>query len=213
MSDLDPTYAAALDKPVVTEFFAVEMTTVDGVVRLLDGAGVATFLGRTFHGVHAVFGTLGGIDGLEDAADTQVAEVTLRLLPPSTTAAVDLASPANQGGALAIWRGALDPATGLVIGEPKLEFAGELDVPTLSGDRNLRVLSFTATAQTDRLFDDDESVRLSDSFHRTLYPDDPSLEFVTGLGDQMPWGVEAKLPASVRRVTSVTEPTPADFNF
>lgn len=210
MTTYSPQMDAALSAGAVTLFHAVEIMLPSGPLRVLDGSYQLTLAGQVFTGADPVYGVLAHIDGLDDGADAQISELTLTFNPPSAASAVVLASPAAQGSAVSVWKGAIDTATGLVIPSPKLLFFGTVDVPTLQGDQGSLTLTYSVTAETDRLFDADEGVRLSDSFMQTMWPGDMGCGFVTAVQDQMPWGGEPRVPGSVTAITSPIFPT---FDF
>jgi hypothetical protein len=72
VSSLTPAFQAELAKPALILFGAVEILLPGPTpVRLLDGAGVATFGGRTFVGRDETFGVLGGVSDFSDGLDDQ----------------------------------------------------------------------------------------------------------------------------------------------
>ena len=205
MTTLTPSFDAALTAPAVTLFCAIEIKMPNHDLRLVDGAGAVSFGGMTFTGADDVYGVLNAVEAVGDGVDAEAPALAITLLPPTMTATATLASPAAQGSPVSVWIGALDPISGQVIPDPELVFLGEVDVPTLSGDRNARALQLDVVSVFERFVEAEEGVRLSDAFHRTVWPDDPSMEFITGVQDAQPWGAEAHLPASVRAVTSPSE--------
>lgn len=203
MSDYSPAMDASLSSDGATIFYAVRIALPGGDLLLVDGSTDITFGSLTFVGEDPTYGSLSSIDGLEDGADAQVSEITINLKPPSMAAAGALASPDFQESSVQVWKGSLIAPTGQVVASPKLMFSGALDVPTASGDFGALNLTWTAVAETDRLFDADEGIRLSDAFLQLMYPGDLGCAFVTGVQDQQPWGQEARIPASVTSVNTI----------
>ncbi|MFZ0267760.1 hypothetical protein [Caulobacter sp.] len=202
MSEYDPVMDAALSGDRVTQVHLVEVALPGGTLRLNDSGVDVPWGVNWFKAVDFVYGALDGIEGLGDGVDAQVSEVELAFNPYSLEAAVTLGAVVNQGAAVQIWKAALDPATGTIAGAPKRRFAGELDVPVVetseseSGDTRLS-LTWSVVAETDRLFDANEGIALSDAFMQRMWPGDLGCAFVTGVQDQNPWGLEARIPASV----------------
>lgn len=203
MSDYTPAMDTALSGDGATLFYAVRIALPDGDLLLVDGSADITFGSLVFVGEDETYGALESIDGLEDGADAQVSEISISLTPPSMAAAGALASPAFQGVAVQVWKGSMVELTGQVVASPKLMFDGTLDVPIAAVDVGTLNLTWTAVAETDRLFDADEGIRLSDAFLQLMYPGDLGCAFVTGVQDQQPWGQEARVPASVTSVNTI----------
>ena len=192
MSSLTPAFQAELAKPALILFGAVEILLPGPTpVRLLDGAGVATFDGRTFVGRDATFGVLGGVSDFSDGLDDQAPNLTLTLLPPSNAAMAALAAPAAQGSPVALWVGAMDAVTGQVIADPDLVFVGETDVPTQKVSDGQRELELTVISFFDRFLEMDEGERLNTGFHQSIWPGEKGLEFISFVRDQPIWGADA----------------------
>jgi hypothetical protein len=193
---LSPQLDAALASPSPTWFGAVQIDLPAYTLRLLDGAGVASFGGGTFRGRDPVYGVLAAVEEIGDGTGDEAPGLSLTLHPASDAAAADLAAPAMQGSRVSIFVGAIDRATGLVVPEPELVFVGELDVPTLRSTRNGRSLELELVSTFERFFADDEGARLADGFHRSVWPGELGLAFVTGVEQTVYWGVDAP-PAAV----------------
>ena len=190
MTVLTPALDAALrgDAPIV--FGAVALALPGGTVNLLDGAGTLTFGGATWVGDDAAFGSLAAVDTISDGAGDNAPALALTLFPADGTAATTLCAPEMQGAGVTLWLGAVDRATGAVIADPQLLFLGELDVPTLTADTGKRAIEYTVVSAFERLFEDDASARLSSGHHRSLFPAEAGLDFVTGVDQPVFWGVE-----------------------
>lgn len=200
MSALTVQLDAALSAPAALVFHALEIQLPGHNVRLLDGAGVATFSSMTFSGSDATYGTLAAIDTLSDGIEEQAPRLRITLLPPTTTAAADLASMDVQGSLVRLWFGAINPVTGLVVPDPDLWFAGALDVPTLSISEAGRTLEYEVASVWDRFFRHDEGARLNDAFHQSVWPGELGFEFVNEVQRQLPWGADTPRPGFVRDV-------------
>src|SRR3546814_5461725 len=75
-----------------------------------------------------------------------------------------LGNPNMQGSQVSIFVGAVDPTSGLNIGQPEVKLLGEIDVPSLTiGEGGQRSLSYTAVSVFARLFETDEGARAQDA--------------------------------------------------
>lgn len=197
MTQMSVAMDAALAGPAATVFGAVEIALPNHTIRLLSGSGIVVFDGKTFAGRDATYGTIMAIEDLTDGTGDEAPALTLTLAPASDAAAADLASAAMQGSQVSMWLGAIDPANGLVIGEPLLVFLGELDVPRLTAGENTRTLELDITSVFEDFFLSDDGARLSDTFHRYVWPGELGMSFATGVTHQIYWGSEA--PSGVTR--------------
>jgi hypothetical protein len=202
MSQLTTAMADALDAPSVLMFCAVEIALPSYNLCLLSGPGEVTFGGRTFRGKDETYGTLGGVEAIADSDDGEAPEITITILPPNLTSAAVLASPAAQFSPVTVWVGALDLATGAVIPDPLVVFAGEVDVPTLSGDETSRALQYSVTSVFELMFEVDEGANLNNAFHQSVWPGERGFEYVSEVQRQLPWGAEGARPVAVRDVIS-----------
>lgn len=189
---LSGAFTAELAKPALILFGAVEIVLPGPTyVRLLDGAGTATFGGRTFVGRDATFGVLGGVSEFADGLDDQAPSLTLTLLPPDNSAMAALAAATAQGSTVSLWVGALDAVTGQVIADPDLVFVGETDVPTQKVSEGQRELDLTVISIFDRFLETDEGERLNTGFHQSIWPGEKGLEFISFVRAQPIWGADA----------------------
>lgn len=202
MSHLTPAMDTALAARSVLMFCAVEIVLPSYDLRLLSGPGQVTFGGRTFVGRDDTYGVLGGIEEIADSEDGEAPEINLTILPPTMTAAAVLASASAQFSAVTVWVGAMDLITGAVVPDPMVVFAGEVDVPTLSGDESARALQYSVTSVFELLFEVDEGANLNNAFHQSVWPGELGFEYVTEVQRQLPWGAETARPAAVRDVIS-----------
>lgn len=191
MSALTPALDAELRGPSPTIFGAIAIDLPAGSVNLLDGSGLLTFGGRTFVGEDTTFGVLSDVQNLTDGSGDSAPAFSMSLYPSGNAAAAALAAPDMQGSPVYVWIGAVNRATGQPIPDPYLVFAGELDVPTLDSDDSGRLLTYEVVSVFERLFEDDESSRLSPGHHRSIFPNEAGLDFVTGVAETVYWGVQA----------------------
>ena len=186
---LSPQMEAALSAGVANLFGAVRMDLKDGrVVRLLDGSAELTWGGDTYRGEDAVFGVLDSIDTLTDAADDQAPSLAIGLLPASGVAATQLSAPAMQGSRVQVFLGAWVPATGAVVPSPVALFDGELDTTEIKLGKGTRRLDIECVSGFERFFELEEGARLSDGFHKSVWPGEEGLANVTGVTATITWG-------------------------
>lgn len=193
---MDAALQAALDQQNIWLFGAIriDMAGIAGRTEplcLLDGAGRLTINGETYVGADEFFGAIDSIDVISEADGEEAPEIRLSLLPPSTSAAAQLASPLMQGREVRIMVGAVDPMTGLTIGQPEIKFLGEIDVPTLSSRLGERSLEFTIVSVFERLFEVEDGVRAQDGWHQSIWPGEKGLEYMTGTDKNLYWGAQS----------------------
>ena len=189
MTQLTPQLDAALRGDQLFPFGAITMSLPGYEVNLLDGAGTLSFGARTFVGHDDTFGTISEVEDLTDGTGDAAPAFSLTLLPASDAAAGTLAAPQMQGSPVYVWIGAVDPASGMPVPDPYLIFVGELDVPTLQSDEHSRSIEYEVTSVFERLFEDDESSRLSPGYHQSIFPGQLGLAYVTGVDQPVYWGV------------------------
>ena len=190
---LDASLDAALQGAAPTIFVAVRIALPEYTIRLVDGSGVVAFDSQTFTGSDDTYGVLNAVEAIEEGTGEEAPKVRISFLPPSVSAIAGLTAPGVQGSAVPIWLGAVDPATGLVIGEPELLFLGELDEADLETDLGSQLLVMDVASIWERLFDLNEGARPNKDFHQSIYgtSDENGFNHVTGVQQQLYWAAEA----------------------
>ena len=188
MSALSAGLEAALNTDLPIVFGAVRIALPGYTLRLLDGSGVVTFGGETFTGEDATFGVLSTISGLTDGVGDEAPAFDITIIPPNDTAAATLAAATMQGAGVRLFRGAIDRATGLPLGDPYLVFSGEINVPVISSGPQGRSVEYQVVSVMERLFQEDEGAKLSDAFHQSIWPGETSFFDVTGIEQTIYWG-------------------------
>lgn len=191
---VDPLLQAQLEAEAPLLFGAIEIELPSYTIRLVDGSAEVVIDGDTYSGEDATFGTIDRIDAINESMDQEAPEISVSFLPPDDAAAADLASSAMQGATVRIMLGALDPETGLVIGDVEQLFLGEVDVPTIERSQGRRSVTFTVVSVFERLFEIREGERASDGWHQSIWPGQLGLEFMTGTVKTLYWG--AKRPVA-----------------
>lgn len=197
MTALTPALDTALRGDAPTVFGAVAIDLPGYQLRLIDGSGFVAFAGKTWVGEDATYGIISDVESLTDGTGDSAPALSLTLLPAGDAAAAALAAPTMQGAQVAIYCGALNPLTGQVIPDPHLLFLGELDVPKLSAGEQGRKLDYEIVSVFERLFEDDETARLSPGFHRSIFPGESGLDSVTGVDEPVYWGIAGQNPTTI----------------
>lgn len=209
---LTPGMSTALNAPVVTTFVALEITLPTSTIRLIDGSGVVTFGAGTFTGSDPVGGTLSMITGISESLASEAPRLQISLFPPSTGAIADIASPRAQGSRVKVWFGLVNPVNGAVVPSPELLFSGRLDVCTVTEASIGRIIELSVASAFDRLFIAAEGNRLNGTRHKTIWPGETGLDFVTTIKTPLSWGIEAQRQSSTTAPTSNPNPISGAVN-
>lgn len=193
---MTPALTAALAQPVVLLTGLIKIVLPSHTILLCDGSGVVTWGSDTFTGIDPVFGTIGEVESLTEQMGDSIPGIEMTMLPPSTSAAVTLATAAMQGAPVNLWLAAVDRATGAVVPDPELLFAGELDTATLQLDRGSREVRFSISSVWERLFEPNEGATLSSSFHKSIWPGELGFDNMTGTVIRKLWGPGEKAPVA-----------------
>lgn len=194
MAELSPALAAALagERPLMVGFVEINLPGYD--LCLLDGAGAVPAGAKTFVGRDPVYGVLDSVKGLSDSMGDSAPALTLGLIPAGDAALSGLVDPAVQGSVVTTSIAVVDPATGQFVGTYDA-FVWELDVPTIKWGMRDRRLEYRCGSVADRLFQVEEGHRLSDAFHRSIWPGEEGLSLVTDVETYVPWGQKLDLTA------------------
>lgn len=199
MSDLTPAMEAALAAPRALMFGALEINFPGYDLRLLDGSAEIVLFGETFCGRDPQFGTLASIDTIKDGIGDQAPAKKITLLPPTGAAAATLAAATMQGSRVRAWLGVLDAQSGQPIPDPITLFDGEIDVPVMKWSTRGREVEYRVVSVFERFFELEEGIRLSDSHHQAVWPGELGLEFVTGVAEQVFWGMDRPNSVTVKK--------------
>jgi hypothetical protein len=179
-------------------FVAVEIGLPTGMpLRLMDGSGQVTFAGRTFTGSDPVYGVLAALEPVQDGLGDEAPSLRIGINPPTPSASAMLAAANMQGQSVLVWIGTVTPATGSVVPDPLLIFAGNIDQGVVSIGLGTRSVALDCVSIWERLFEDLEGPRLNNAYHQSVYPGELGFEFVTSVQRQLPWGADTPRPAVV----------------
>ena len=184
--------------PLVCLLVAVDLP--GHAIRVTDGAGQVVFAGETYNGEDAVYGVLDAIESASEQVGTEAPTIRFTFLPASLPALADITSPSNQGADVKVWFGAVEPSTGLLIGEPELLFLGELDTAEVDASDTSTIITFDVASAWERLFEQSEGQRLNNTFHQSIWPGEKGFEFVTQIQREEPWGYDGPRPYIVTDV-------------
>ncbi|QBX38676.1 DUF2163 domain-containing protein [Brevundimonas sp. S30B] len=182
--------------PLVCLLLKIELP--DHTIRITDGAGQVVFGGETYSGEDAVYGTLDQVETVAEQIGTEAPKVRFGFLPASLAALASITNPANQGAPVSLWFAAVNPSTGLLIGDPELLFLGELDTADTETSEGSTLITFDVASAWERLFDASEGQRLNNTFIQSVWPGARGAEFVSQVQRDLPWGYDAPRPAVVR---------------
>lgn len=185
----------ALAQPSMMFFTAVRLTLPSVTIALLDGSAVVTFAGSTFVGEDPLYGVLAGVEEISDGGEDEAPRARIKLNPKDLTALSALAAASNQGAKVEIWEGLIDQTSGLAVADPNLAFEGFYDQPTWSPKAMELVIDCGSVFEL--FFENDEGVRLTDSFHQSIWPGELGFQYVGETQSRkLPWGV-ADVPRPV----------------
>lgn len=194
---MDASYKTALQGASFISFTAVSIALPGGTVRLVSG-GTVSIGGNVYAVEDSTFGQLRMVEGIEDGADGQASRATITLLPPTSSAIATISAPAAQGSAIVIYQGAVDPATGLVIGTPETLFTGELDYPHVDITEGGWQLVLECGTEEGRLLEPNHERKLSDAFHQMIWPGELGLSYVTRTVRKIYWRASDPATAGVK---------------
>lgn len=181
----------------------VEVVLPGHTMRHLVGAGEVPWGDKVFTGSDAMFGALVSAGTLKDGVGDEAPDWDLTFVPPSEIAAATLASATAQGGKVRGWLAVVDREAGRVIPDPIQVFAGELDVPRLRVGKATRSVEWRCSSALEPFHDQEIGARLSDAWHRLVWPGEEGLANMTGIERTSYWGVE-KPPSAVSVITGNT---------
>lgn len=177
---------------VVTLAGLIKIELPDTTLLFCDGAFVK-WDAETFDAEDEDFGTIGDMEAVDEGTGDELPALGLTFLPSSTTAAALLSQPEYQGCRFRSWTAEVDIATNEVIGEPSLEFDGQVDQTDLVTDIGTRELEMMIVPAAERLFLINEGNTLSPRQHKKLFPGESGEDNATGVGVGVAWGTA--LPA------------------
>ena len=156
-------------------------------IRLCDG-GFLVFGGHTFASEDTTFGSIIGVDTLNEGTGDQVPALRLTLAPASGVSIPTLANPANARSPVRMWLVDVDQATGLPTETPAPKFIGVIEKLSVRLGENSRLLTIDTAAVNVRLLDRYEGNHCSSAFHKRVWPGETGEDHRTGLQGVVAWG-------------------------
>lgn len=207
---MDSALVTAFQAPAPTKCSLVRWDLPGGALCLTDGGFVVFDAGEgegdeTYLGRDPVYGTLGSLPTIKDGAEAQTTRLDIVLLPASDAAAAALGSPTIQGVRVQWWEGAIDQATGLLIGEPELKFDGELDRARFSVADSWS-LNIECGTQAERQLEPNADWRLNHAFHSLVWAGEMGLIFVDGVTKKKEWRSRPESPGVFKRLMNLVMP-------
>lgn len=188
MTALSPALDAAFAADTVTIFGALTLTVGVDTIRLLDGSYELSLGGNVYSGEDETYGTWAALDKFQDGTGDSAPSIVVSMLAAGDEAVATLSGPSMQGELVKVSIGAVDTATGVVIGEPLVLFDGEIDVTRYIFGMRTSEIEFECVGGMERMFFDDEGIRLVPSFHVQVWPGETGMNHVTGIEDTIYWG-------------------------
>lgn len=161
----------------------IEAHFVSGPVYVWTGGGTIAWNGHSWQGV----GTLVGISPIEEGANIQARGITLTMSGIDATLLGDILLEFQQGLPVLLYLGMFD-ASGNLIADPIVSWAGRMDQPTIDMDGQTATISISCE---NRLVDMNVAVdrRLTNEDQQLDHPGDRGLEFEASIQDVMIyWG-------------------------
>lgn len=171
------------------------------------GSGEVVWGSDKFVGVDPTFGMLVSAGNIEDGITDEAPEWQLTFVPPGGTSAATLTSAMAQGGQVSGWLAVIDRTTGTLIPDPIQVFAGELDVARLRVGKGTRTVEWRCVSALEVFHDGETGARLSDAWHKLVWPGETGLANMSGIEKVSFWGVEKGQPS----VTYASGTTAASF--
>jgi hypothetical protein len=168
----------------------IEIAFPGHTVRMCDG-GFIVWSANTFRSKDEVFGTIGGLEPMNEGVGEEVPVFELTLLPPGATPASELSQPGYQASSVKFWLGEYDVDAGTLVGTPDLQFDGQVDQIVLSFGRGVQSMAITVVCNAARLLERNIGNSLSPAWHQSVWPGETGHDNATGLIRQVAWGVES----------------------
>ena len=191
---MDAALKTALEQPVIVPFTAVRLVLADGELRLTSAPDVVID-GRSYTGEDATHGSLNEFERVTEGSLGSSTRWAFSVASPTLESMSVLASPSQQGRLVEGYLGALDTATGAVVGTEIL-FRGVLDQTSVSITESGRVVRFECGSLTSLQLRREGHQRLSNSFHTSCFPGETALHMVAFVHDwPVFWRLEGRRPA------------------
>lgn len=187
---LTPQMAEALRAGLSPIAPLIEVELPGYTLRHLVGSGAVIWGAKIFTGSDDRFGALVSAGNIEDGVADEAPEWQLTFAPPNSVAIGELTDASAQGSPVSGWIAAVDRVTGALIPEPLQVFAGVLDVARLRVGKGSRTVEWRCISALEPFHDEERGARLSDAWHRLVWPGETGCANMTGIERTSYWGVE-----------------------
>lgn len=157
------------------------------VLRLVQ-AGQVQIGAESYIDEDARFGAIESVSSVSEGIDTQVTTAQVVFHAPSDAGVEILAAPRTQRSPITIHQGAVDPATGAVIGT-ELLFRGEINFSVVVATEHARQVRVELITEEARQLEANDERRLSHAFHQSIWPGELGLIHVTGVAQKDFWRI------------------------
>jgi hypothetical protein len=176
-------YLAAIQSGMLRPALFVEANFTSGPIYVWSGLGLITWGGHEWVGI----GSLGSVSTVEESSTVEAKGVTLTLSGIDATLLEGILDEFQVGLPVLVTLGLFNEA-GVLIADPVLAFAGQMDQPTLEVNGTAATISINCE---NRLFEMNVAVdrRYTNEDQQRDYPGDRGFEFVSSIQEaQIYWG-------------------------
>lgn len=165
---MDPLLEAAQRQAAYVPCILIRMEMKAGLLLLTDG-GFVVYAGELYLGSQTGWGSLDTVGSLTEGGSGTTTRIELTLNAESTGAMQNMADPLNQGGLVQWWEGAIDPATGALIGQPILKFQGQFDFGRFTVDETSWSVVIECGTEGELQLIPNTDWRANDATHRRIW--------------------------------------------
>jgi hypothetical protein len=160
------------------------------VIRLSD-FGDTRWGADLFESSDSIWGPVQAIGMGQEGIGDFATGGSISFSPPSVSSPGGLSHRTFQGSIMKFWIAEISRVTGLVVGNPVLQFQGWVDVTRLGLQSKARVLDVAFVDLLERLFLKREGNLANSRFHTSVWPGELGFENATGLQSNVAWGTES----------------------
>jgi len=165
---MDPLLEAAQRQAAFVPCVLIRMEMEAGLLLLTDG-GFCVYAGELYLSSQSGWGSLDTVGSLTEGGSGTTTRIELTLNAESAGAMENMANPLNQGGLVQWWEGAIDPATGALIGQPLLKFQGFFDFGRFTVDETSWSVVIECGTEGELQLIPNTDWRANDATHRRIW--------------------------------------------
>lgn len=162
----------------------VDLPTHD--IRFSEG-GEVEYDGDVYSPEDSVFGAIREIENFTAGEADEAPSLAIIWTPKDAAAAISLSQPSSQQAFVEHRILSIDRDTNAVLTNDRV-FTGMVNTVEINGDINVFDLRMEISTEIDRLLNTDKGNKLSRAFHRSVWPGETGLDFMTGTQNPVPWG-------------------------